>query len=77
MKIRVMGTRAECEAFGAMARETVDPALLRSISRWYPNRRSAYSNEGRIYIDVDLPQDRRSLMSDRLMHALNDAETII
>lgn len=54
MKIRIMGFRGECEVFADMVCETVPPECLRSISEWYPNRRGT-SNEGRIYIDVDVP----------------------
>lgn len=61
MKIRVMGTRDECSAFADLAKRTIDDSYLRSISAFYPNRRGACSNEGRIYIEVDLPAGARAI----------------
>ncbi|MCI2075179.1 MAG: hypothetical protein LKJ94_05725 [Candidatus Methanomethylophilus sp.] len=54
MKIRVMGTEAECAEFAAMIKKNVPPECIRSISRFYPNRRAGeYSSEGRIYLEFE------------------------
>ena len=54
LKIRVMGTKAECAEFAAMIRKSVPPECIRTISRFYPNRRAGeYSGEGRIYLEFE------------------------
>lgn len=56
MKIRVMGTEEECRAFVQMVKKTVPKSYIRNISNFYPNvRKCAYSNEGRVYMDIDKP----------------------
>lgn len=65
MKIRVMGTESECKSFAKFARESIPSENLRSISSYYPNRRTGeYSNEGRIYIEVVMPE-RKSVHFDK------------
>lgn len=59
MKIRIMGTEHECQEFAKMCRQMIPKKNLRSISNFYPNRRGAYSNEGRIYIDVDVAENEQ------------------
>lgn len=57
MKMRIMGTEEECAAMVALIRANVPKEHIRSISRFYPNLRQTYSNEGRIYCDFgDLSQ---------------------
>lgn len=54
LKIRVMGTEAECAEFAAIIRKSVPPECIRTISRFYPNRRAGeYSSEGRIYLEFE------------------------
>ena len=48
-KIRLMGTREECEI---MAHALIFMLDVRSISTFYPNR--GQSIEGRVYVEVDL-----------------------
>lgn len=58
MKIRIMGTEEECRDFVKMVRQSVPDSYIRSISNFYKNdrRKNMYSNEGRVYIDIDRPQ---------------------
>lgn len=52
MKIRIMGTREECDAFTKLVKARVPKENIRTISNFYPNvRKCAYSNEGRVYMD--------------------------
>jgi len=63
MKIRIMGTEAECKKFVAVIIKNVPEGYIRNISKWYRNeRKSMYSNEGRVYIDLEIPQDPRKLI---------------
>ena len=63
MKLRVMGTEAECKKFVAICVKMIPSGYLRNISDFYPNnRKSMYSNEGRVYIDVEIPRDDRELI---------------
>ena len=56
MKIRIMGTQEECAAFVQMVKKTVPRSYIRNISNFYPNvRKCSYSNEGRVYMDIDKP----------------------
>ena len=56
MKIRIMGTQEECSSFVQMVKNTVPRSYIRNISCFYPNvRKCSYSNEGRVYIDIDKP----------------------
>lgn len=56
MKIRIMGTQEECAAFVKMIKQTVPRSYIRTISNFYPNvRKCSFSNEGRVYIDIDRP----------------------
>lgn len=56
MKIRIMGTEDECADFVKMIKKTVPLIYIRSISGFYPNiRKCTFSNEGRVYIDIDRP----------------------
>lgn len=48
-KIRLMGTREECEIMAAALKFMLS---VRSISAFYPNR--GQSIEGRVYVEVDL-----------------------
>jgi integrase len=49
-----MGTEAECRAFAAMIRRSVPKECIRTISRFYPNRRAGqFSTEGRIYLEFE------------------------
>lgn len=46
----------ECRAFVQMVKKTVPRSYIRNISNFYPNvRKCAYSNEGRVYMDIDKP----------------------
>lgn len=74
MKIRIMGFRDECTAFADMVRETVDPRYIRNISDFYPNRKG-YSNEGRVYIDVDLPEGAERI--PKRIHLKDPCETLL
>lgn len=63
MKIRVTGTEKECSNFVTMLLKTVPNSYIRNISDFYPNtRKCTYSNEGRVYIDVETPRDPRELI---------------
>lgn len=54
MKFRIMGTLEECNAFVQMIYETVPKQYIRTVSSFYPNnRKCSYSNEGRVYIEID------------------------
>lgn len=55
MKLRLMGTEPECQQIVSVLLETVPREYIRSVSGWYRNNRQTYSNEGRVYIDIDLP----------------------
>ena len=56
MKIRIMGTEDECADFVKMIKKTVPRSYIRTISNFYPNlRKCTFSNEGRVYIDIDRP----------------------
>lgn len=56
MKIRIMGTEEECADFVKMIKKTVPRSYIRTISNFYPNlRKCTFSNEGRVYIDIDRP----------------------
>ncbi len=64
MKTRIMDTEDECSRFCTVVRGSIPKEYLRSISKFYPNqRKSQYSNEGRVYIDVDFLSPRQA--SDR------------
>ncbi len=64
LSIRIMGTEDECSVFCAVVRKNIPKEYLRSISKFYPNRRQTYSNEGRIYIYVDLPPETHPTRRD-------------
>lgn len=51
MKLRIMGTKAECEAMVRVIRQNVPNEYIKSISAFYPNRRETFSNEGRVYCE--------------------------
>lgn len=56
MRIRIMGTLEECTDFVKMIKKTVPHSYIRNISKFYPNiRKCTFSNEGRVYIDIDRP----------------------
>lgn len=56
MKIRIMGTKDECSSFVKVVMQSVPKSYIRNISEFYPNvRKCSYSNEGRVYIDIDRP----------------------
>lgn len=67
MKFRIMGTLEECSAFIEMIKKTVPKENIRNISDFYPNtRKCTYSNEGRVYIELDKPQfDQTKLKAGR------------
>lgn len=60
MKIRIMGTAEECRDFVQMVKKSVPASYIRTISNFYPNYRQTYSNEGRVYIEIDRPQLERT-----------------
>lgn len=63
MKIRIMGTEAECKKFVEVIVKKVPSGYIRNISGWYPNvRKCTYSNEGRVYIVLEIPQDPRKMI---------------
>lgn len=63
MKIRITGTKPECKKFVAMCVKAIPAGYLRNISDFYPNtRKNMYSNEGRVYIDLEIPRDDRELI---------------
>lgn len=49
VKIRIMGTREECEAASQIIAYAVP---CRSISKFYPNRGKTI--EGRVYVELDV-----------------------
>lgn len=53
MKLRIMGTRDECDLMVEIFERNIPREFVRSISGFYPNR--GYTTEGRVYIDLDLP----------------------
>lgn len=62
MKLRLMGTREECDELVAYFRTPPASEHIRSISEFYPNRGT--SKEGRVYIETfDLhPGDLRPVV---------------
>ena len=52
MNIRIMGTKAECEAISQFFAENLSGQEAYSISRLYPNRGN--NNLYRVYIDLAL-----------------------
>ena len=57
MKLRIMGTQQECAAMVQLIRQSVPEKYIKSISKFYPNRRETFSREGRIYCEfADLAQ---------------------
>lgn len=63
MKIRITGTKEECADFVRMVLKTVPDGYIRNISDFYPNtRKCSYSNEGRVYIDLERAVDPRKLI---------------
>ena len=54
MKIRITGTEKECSDFVATVLKSIPKGYIRNISGFYPNtRKCAYSNEGRVDIDLN------------------------
>ena len=63
MKMRIMGTEQECSQFVKMLLKSVPDGYIRNISKWYRNeRKTAYSNEGRVYIEFERIPDNRKLI---------------
>jgi hypothetical protein len=53
LKIRLTGTRDECDRFTAELLAATPPGVIREVSGFYPNRGA--STLGRIYLDLHLP----------------------
>jgi hypothetical protein len=54
MKLRLTGTRAECEQFTTALLGALSPGVVRQVSRFHPNHRGP-AVLGRVYLDLDLP----------------------
>lgn len=55
MRVRLMGTRDECDAVAETVCNSVPEDCIRSVSAWYPNR--GVGKEGRVYIEMDVPDE--------------------
>ncbi|MDQ1246486.1 MAG: hypothetical protein QG597_854 [Actinomycetota bacterium] len=53
VRVRLMGTRGECERFAAELARACPPGVVGEVSGFYPNR--APSVLGRVYLDVAIP----------------------
>ena len=53
MKIRLTGTRTECDRFTAELIAATPPGVIREVSGFYTNRGT--STLGRVYLDLHLP----------------------
>jgi hypothetical protein len=53
MKIRLTGTREECDRFTAELVAATPPGVVREVSGFYPGRGTSLL--GRVYLDLQLP----------------------
>ena len=53
MKIRLTGTRTECDRFTAELIAATPPGVIREVSGFYHDRGT--STLGRVYLDLELP----------------------
>jgi hypothetical protein len=53
VKMRLTGTRTECDRFTTELIAATPPGVVREVSGFYPNRGN--SALGRVYLDLDLP----------------------
>lgn len=64
MKMRIMGTRDECDLMVEVFKRNIPRQYVRSISNFCPNR--GYTTEGRVYIDLDLPVGGQEVLDDTM-----------
>jgi hypothetical protein len=53
VKLRLTGTRRQCDRFVAELATAVPAGVVREVSDWYPNRGTSLL--GRVYLDLALP----------------------
>jgi len=53
MRIRLTGTRTECERFTAELLAATAPGVIRDVSTFHPNRGT--TSLGRVYLDLQIP----------------------
>lgn len=58
MKVRLTGTRAECDRFTTELLTATPPGVVQEVSGFYPNRGTSLL--GRVYLDLQLPPEPES-----------------